>query len=378
MVMMQSQFKGQPYKTCRIIFQVLAIDLLANGLTCCANDAILTTVSTNRARTLRSRKTELNLPISTPHFGGCFDSDKGQITCTIDPICPPNTQYLKPSEHDVPDCNSPHHVEIGRCASSASDLESKVGSCAPSRTSCNDTSLYIEPNDTCSIVKDKHVFNSDKTNYPYCRGKANNPEREDRCVLSQDECIDGREDFVSIGEPPRSEPCFCDDVPTGMCYSPSSDGVIMAATSFCAVAAYDCLHGHIFMPAYELSTIINPPRVCRLCEKEDDDIYELRTQGGTIQNYENQISFISTPNSDLINGDHNGAILDYEYDDYDDYDNGFEYDDSTDRLTTGLILGGSLGGFFFTSGAVFFYKRRPSPAFDAIDTSLDMSEGTFI
>jgi len=384
MAMIQPHSKGQKHIAYRIISHLLAIEFLANQLTCYANnDAISTTANTNKARTFRSLKAEFNLPISTPHFGGCFDSNTGQLTCTIDPTsCPFNTTYLKPNENDIQVCNSPHHVEIGRCASSFIDLESELGLCTPFPTSCKDSSLYTKSDNTCSIVKDKSTNSNKLTHYPHCREKFNiNPDIPHRCVLSQDDCIDDREYFVATGELPYSEPCSCHDVPTGMCYSSSTDAAIVVATSFCAVTEYDCPTGYIFMSAHNANTIPNPPRLCRLCQKDDIDINELNEQGettGTHENSKDQLNFISTPSAELMNGKHND-ILDYDYDDYDDYDDRSDYDDSRNRFTRGFILVGSLGGsFLLTSGAVYFYKRDDLPAYNAADTSLDISEGSFI
>lgn len=379
---MQTNSRGQKNTMYRILFRLLAIESLANILACSANnDAISTSVSTNRARMLKSLQAELNLPLSTPHFGGCFDSNNGQLTCTIDPnSCPSNTKYIKPNESDVNVCNSPHQVEIGRCASSFVDLESELGSCTPFPTSCKSSSLYTKSDDTCSIVKDKSN-NSDKlTHYPYCREKFNvNPDIPYRCVLSQDDCIDDREYFVLPGELPYSDPCSCHDVPTGICYSSTPNAAIAATTSFCAVTEYDCPTGYIFMSAYDASTMPNPPRLCRLCQKDNIDSNLLPDQGETVDNpasNKNQLNFISTPSADLINGDHDD-VLDYEYD---DDDARYEYDDSWNMFARELILFGSLcGTFFLTSGAVLFYKWGVLPTYDAADDiSLDISEGTFI
>lgn len=370
---MQHHSKGQMHIAYRIISHLLAIEFLANLLTCCANnDAFSTTINTTKART----------PISTPNFGGCFDSNTGQLTCTIDPTsCPFNTTYLKPNENDIQICNSPHDVEIGRCASSFIDLESELGLCTPFPTSCKDSSLYTKSDNTCSIVKDKSTNSNKPTHYPYCREKFNiNPDIPHRCVLSQDDCIEDREYFVTTGELPYIEPCSCHDVPTGMCYSSSPDAAILVDTSFCAVTEYDCPDGYIFMSAHNASTIPNPPRLCRLCQKDDIDINELNDQEetmGSSGDSKDQLNFISTPSAELINGNHND-VLDYDYDDY--YDRS-DYDDSSKRFTRGFILVGSLGGtFLLTSGVfIFFHKRDDLPAYNAApDMTLEISEGSFI
>jgi len=97
-----------------------------------------------------------------------------------------------------------------------------------------------------------------------------------RCVLNQDDCIVGDEEFLTIRESPFEDPCFCHRVPVGLCHliieEEDGGGVgngtmsqISADRSFCAVGEYDCPPLYKWMSAYELDNMKNPPRICRLC-----------------------------------------------------------------------------------------------------------------
>jgi len=342
--MMQTQSKGKKNITSTaglVLLHVVVINFIANNSRCSAN-------GTSRSMPMRGLKTESNIPLSTPHFGGCADSATGLLTCAIGPFsCLSDKYYRKPSQiNNTQICYSPH-VKTGRCESSSSDLESEPESCTPFSTSCKDPSLYAASDDTCNIVEDKSTKSDKLTRYPHCREKVDvNPDIPYRCVLSQDECIHDREYFIPIGELSQNEPCSCHDVPTGMCYSSSSEA-ITNSYSFCAVAEYDCPTGFTFMTAYELSTTSNPPRVCRLCHN-DDGSNELYERGEAMEklNSEDSISFAYTTNVESMD------------DDYDDF-----IDDvgeiSSDTHSTWLFITGLIGSFIVTNGAMYFYKQDP-------------------
>merc|ERR1739844_253306 len=103
--------------------------------------------------------------------------------------------------------------------------------------------------------------------------------------MGQDECIEGREDFLTIGDLSHlHQSCYCHDVPTGLCHTSAFSTAITTAASFCAVAKYDCPDGYTFMTALELITMVDPPRICRLCEEDNDSIYMSNEQGEVLEN----------------------------------------------------------------------------------------------
>jgi len=353
--------------TTRVTLHLFAMTLLKNILFC-----------PTRAVTQRSLKGEFDLQISTPNFGACINNIG--LTCSIGPFnCQSNNKYIKPSAIDTGLCHSPHQVETGRCASSSSmDLELKNNVCAAFPTSCT-TPLYSEIDNTCSIVVDKSTQSNTLTQYPSCREKASSdPASTLRCVLSQDECVEETEDFMSVGDLRyRNKPCSCHDVPTGICYASSSSATITTSTSLCAVAKYDCPAGYNFMTALKLSTMVDPPRICRLCQQEDG---YYNTIGGSEfleedRNIEDQVNFAyGTPNYDGALGDNNSGDA-FGYYDYDDISN--------DKFSMALVLGGSISGIFVLTTAATFYYIRENPVidFDVLDkasTDLIISEGTFI
>jgi len=278
--------KWKKYSSRKILYQFVAIASMINFSAGCENCA-------RNAMELRTLETAL----STPYFGGCFNNSNKLLTCAFGPSnCSPSTDYLQPTEINGTYCHSPIHVKTGRCTSSLIDFESENGPCTPFPTSCITPSLHTESNNTCSIQEDRSGSSYKLAQYPHCRTKARiDPNRPYRCVLSKDECISGREDFCSIGTP-LTEPCSCYDVPTGICYMPSRSKAVIAATSFCAVAAYDCPPGSIFMTAYELDNTLNLPKLCRLCQKENIGNYRL-------ENITEQINYISTSNVKSAIGD---------------------------------------------------------------------------
>lgn len=322
------------------------------------------------AVTARNLRAEFDLQISTPNFGACLNNI-GQAKCSLGPFnCPSNTIYVKPSEIDTTLCQSPHQVEIGRCGSSVDNEGRGIKDvCTAFPTSCT-SSLFNKTNDSCSIVEDQSI-NSDKfTRYPSCREKANkassNHASLPRCVLSRDECVDELEDFMPSGDLSRTKPCSCYDVPTGICHASSSSTTITAATSFCAVAKYDCPAGYTFMTAYELSFMVDPPRICRLCQRGDGD-YNMDGRSELLDkdsNVEDQVNFVQKTSISFIDNDY--------------------YDDtSDDTFSIGWVLGGSISGtFVLTTLGIFYYMRRGIMLdFDVTDmanTELIIAEGTFI
>jgi len=372
---------------CTFIFCVMS---LRKKIFCCP------TIVTSAAVTSRSLKTEFGLQISTPNFGACTN-DIEQVKCSIGPFnCPSNTIYLKPSEIDTTLCHSPRQVQIGRCGSSLSiDNEGRgKDACTAYPTSCT-TSLYNKTSSTCSIVEDQ-LINSDKfTNYPSCREKisraSSDPATLSRCVLMRGDCVEGREDFLSIGDLSHiHQPCSCHDVPTGICHASSSSTAITAATSFCAVAKYDCPAGYTFMTAIELVTMVDPPRICRLCQQGDGDIDgdgdgDNNTDGrieilGKVSNVQDQVNFVQKTNIDFMGNGDDDLDDNNHIDSFDSYN----YDDtSSDTFSMGWVLGGSISGaFMLTTIGIFYYMRRGIKLdFDVTDTTnteLIIAEGTFI
>ena len=203
-------------------------------------------------------------PISAPHFGGCRNTQTGQITsCAVKPshCLSEQSQYVKAHEIDGGICNSPSKVSTGRCTSS---IDNKV--CTSDATACEIRSAFQSTN-TCNIIQDT---NSDdvgaSTLYPHCGWDIGNRQ----CVLSEEDC--GDDMFYPLKALIWVDPCTCDQVPTGMCYL-TDVSPITADSSFCANGPYDCPDDtYSFMTAKDLFNMReggNAPRICNLCRKVD-------------------------------------------------------------------------------------------------------------
>lgn len=240
-----------------------------------------------------TRNTKPDLPIFSPHFGGCYDSARNLLTCAIGPSnCPSETSYLLPTEIDASHCHSPHHTRSGRCPSESSETSSSKGPCTPDPASCPFASLesshgsVFDPSpsassfdDTCSVLRDDGSSPT-LVSYPHCRSVNPNPYPSTRCVLSRDDCDPALESFHPVSTTtttPDDPKCTCYHVPTGMCRLPSTSPTTRTATSFCAVAAYDCPTGYEFVSASDVEKEGDEggvDRKCRLCGEEAVEGYE--------------------------------------------------------------------------------------------------------
>jgi len=259
--MIQSQSKGQKWSTHKTIFNILTITSLAKVIT--ASSVTLNAGTADESRILLATS-----DITTPKFGGCFNTDNDRLTCTATGSCQSGEYYLTPSDDSLSKCDSPFRVEVGRCKLGNGDL----GSCTPFASTCDSGEFDLDP--TCSLVEDKSSGPDKLTHYPFCRSLNVQPPFGVRCVLSKEDCLTGDEEFLNFEDAKDLPHCFCADVPTGMCYK-DTDEDITADTSFCALGVFDCPDGYDFMPAYELSKKANPIRKCRLCAEEDISKYEL-------------------------------------------------------------------------------------------------------
>jgi len=263
--MIQSQAKGEKWYLHLTLFYFLTIATFAKTITASSN-----AVSTTEAD--ESRRILTTSDITTPDFGACFNPDNSLLTCTVDDEnCQSGESYIKPTDDSLSKCDSPFRVEVGRCKLENDEL----GSCTPFASSCESKEFALDPDPSCSLVEDKSTGPDILTHYPFCQTEDEQSSiMQVRCVLSEDECRTGSEEFLDFEASRYLPHCFCTDVPTGMCYQ-EIDGTIIADTSFCAIGEYDCPVGYTFMPAYELSKESNPPRTCRLCAEEDIAKYEL-------------------------------------------------------------------------------------------------------
>lgn len=195
-----------------------------------------------------------SIPVSSPRFGGCRDQGSENVKkCAFSPLdCSSPSAYVKAPEIEGNQCSHPEQVGVGRCSS---NVDQKV--CTVSSEACQIVSKFqFDPD--CNIVEDKTT--SLGTHYPSCE--------YERCVVSKDDCEDG-ETFYGIGELNWIEPCFCDRVPTGMCYLDSVNPITMDS-SYCAVGEYDCKEAYKFMSAAALLDLEqSKPRNCYLCRKAD-------------------------------------------------------------------------------------------------------------
>jgi len=167
---------------------------------------------------------------------------------------------MKPDEISQNRCSSASQVEVGRCDSTIDD---KL--CTVNKSACQIAPKHSKDG-TCNVV---HDSSSDgMTRYPYCRTlPAFDADQPFRCVLSEEDCTE-RELAIQLTTFANEDPCYCHQVPTGMCYlTATASAQITTDSSFCAVDAYDCPDAYAFLSATQLLTMESPPRYCRLCER---------------------------------------------------------------------------------------------------------------
>lgn len=210
------------------------------------------------------------LPVSSPHFGGCSIRSASTIDpayCALKPSdCTPipNSPYTYIPPHlirSTTKCRNPHEVTIGRCTSSIDGYR-----CSAFSESCGISAKFLQSSDeTCGVVRtsDTDVL----THYPQCSVlPGSDRPKGRRCVLHSDDCVEG-EIFEKTDHLPWLDPCYCYDVPTGMCHL-KGVSPITAGASFCAVGGYDCPDGYDWMTSAMLLNMIDPPRSCLLCQEE--------------------------------------------------------------------------------------------------------------
>ncbi len=200
--------------------------------------------------------------IQTPSFGVCLGRCVlSTDACTSDKYVGASQIYNAPYETDEA-CTDPEQVYIGRCQST---LDAKH--CGASSASCGaDSSFFDVLDDSCSLVDDKDTLV--RTNFPAC---SNLDDDTWQCVLGlEDECLDG-ERFVysKWASDWGPSPCYCEDVPTGICYHRILDegfSEITTENSFCAVSERDCPSDYLWMTARDFQENPFTTYDCRLCE----------------------------------------------------------------------------------------------------------------
>jgi len=221
----------------------------------------------------------MSMSVSTPNFGGCLNSITGKLDfCAFSPAnCKGGESiYVKPDEISQNRCGA-LQVEVGRCESAIDD-----NLCTLSNSACQITSKHNKDG-TCNLIND---ISGAMTRYPYCRVLPAFDENQPfRCVVSKDDCTD-KELFIELTTFSRQDPCYCDHVPTGICYL-SAISEITTDSSFCAVNEYDCPENYDWMSAQEMLNMNPPPRYCRLCHHSMSNIQlheNVVQSGGCFQN----------------------------------------------------------------------------------------------
>lgn len=192
-----------------------------------------------------------HVPISSPRFGGCKDpnNDDSISKCAFYPSdCGSPSNYVKAHEIEGNQCTHPAQVTIGRCSSS---VDKNI--CAVSSDACEIAAKFESFDSECNIVE---------AHYPSCN-------YDGRCVVSKGDCEDD-EIFYQVAHLRWTDPCFCDKVPTGICYM-DAVSPITSDSSFCAVGLHDCPDGYSFLKANDLLTMDSKekPRTCNLCRQVD-------------------------------------------------------------------------------------------------------------
>jgi len=82
--------------------------------------------------------------------------------------------------------------------------------------------------------------------------------RPQRCVIVVEECAEGEETGLTLREEPYNSPCFCEDVPVGVCYV--GEGMEREGI-FYAVGEWDCPEGYSWMLVLELEDEVREVRV---------------------------------------------------------------------------------------------------------------------
>jgi len=210
-------------------------------------------------------------PISkarVPEFGVCMDEGTRTTNrCVLSQSsCDPQSEFYKaPYEISTVECNAPSVVEIGRCTSDLDDER-----CAPSESACGTKSPFFDNTEpTCSLVSDKTTADGDRTTFPACADLDNDVFQ---CVLSDKDCLLTENfNYAKWATDWGPRPCHCEDVPTGVCYEPTTGitGKLTADNSFCAVTNRDCPETHFWMSARDFLSSERATYECRLCDETE-------------------------------------------------------------------------------------------------------------
>lgn len=205
--------------------------------------------------------------VRTPEFGACMD----KVTLSSDRCVLEETAcdalleiYMAPYETNL-SCKVPEDVQVGRCQSSLDDER-----CGPTEGSCGTKSPFYAINDPeCSLVADTSFDDESRTTFPACSTVGTN---EQQCVLDLSYCLDGeRFIYAKWAEDWGPNPCYCEDVPTGVCYQAQSQFGVNNLTpkySFCAVSQRDCPSDYLWMSARAFQENDLATYECRLCDEK--------------------------------------------------------------------------------------------------------------
>ena len=205
--------------------------------------------------------------VRTPEFGACMDkgtSSSDRCVLSKTSCDASGTEiYRAPYETDL-SCKVPEDVQVGRCKSSLDDER-----CGPTEGSCGTRSPFYAMNDPkCSLVADKSVDDGTRTTFPACSTVGTN---EHQCVLDESYCLDGeRFDYAKWAEEWGPNPCYCEDVPTGVCYqakTTNGENNLTPKYSFCAVSQRDCPSDYLWMSARAFLKNDGATYECRLCDE---------------------------------------------------------------------------------------------------------------
>jgi hypothetical protein len=207
--------------------------------------------------------------VRTPEFGVCMD--KGTLSsdrCVLSQAsCDDSGMeiYTSPYETNL-SCKAPEDVQVGRCKSSLDDER-----CGPSEASCGTKSPFYAINDPkCSLVTDKSVGDGTRTTFPTC---SNSETSETQCVLDESYCLEGESfTYAKWAEEWGPNLCYCEHVPTGVCYQPKTtagENNLTPKYSFCAVSQRDCPSDYLWMSARAFLKSDRVTYECRLCDDDD-------------------------------------------------------------------------------------------------------------
>mmetsp|Transcript_19777 Transcript_19777/g.40847 ORF Transcript_19777/g.40847 Transcript_19777/m.40847 type:complete len:602 (-) Transcript_19777:732-2537(-) len=216
-----------------------------------------------------------------PQFGVCLggvlddDAKANAIDhrCVLsEASCGTNEVYRAPFESNIM-CYDPFSVKVGRCTSSLDDER-----CGPSEASCSTKGPFYEPIDlSCSLVSDTSLVatvsgskvKDERTSFPACRDPTNDTWQ---CALDGDYCRVGETlSYSKWASEWGPDPCYCEDVPTGVCYetrsaSASNSDTLGPENAFCAVGPADCPTTHGWMSARAFLESDKATFRCTLCE----------------------------------------------------------------------------------------------------------------